>query len=165
MYILRQVYYHNQDRWAFTFQNCAVLSRHKLIEDTVAKTSPNHPGPHIYITERCLYTDYHVFVKMLRDDNKLSAIEFSLYERWFQEVEKNCTPLSGIVYVDTCPTTCVDRIKGRSRDGEEGIPLTYLEKLDEFQSRWLNDIKVPIVRTCTVEGVERFVNEMLQKEY
>jgi deoxyadenosine/deoxycytidine kinase len=158
---LLEAFYGNQDRWAYTFQNCSVLSRYQNIEEAIKVGSKKYSGKTVYVTERCLETDYHVFTKMLRSDKKLDAIEYALYEKWFSELKGQSTPLGGIVYVDTCPVTCVDRIKGRNREGEEGIPLTYLEMLDEFQSRWLDDIDLPIVRTCTVEGVEKFVNEVL----
>jgi deoxyadenosine/deoxycytidine kinase len=160
---LIECFYGDQDRWAYTFQNCSILSRFQLIEDSIKDNKDKFSGKHVYVTERSLGTDYHVFSKMLKEDEKLDEMEFELYERWLTELEKTCTPLSGIVLVDTPPTVCSDRIKHRSREGEEGIPLAYLENLDTFQSRWLDNIDIPCQKTCTQEGIEKFVEYMLSR--
>jgi deoxyadenosine/deoxycytidine kinase len=158
---LFELYYHNQHRWAYTFQNCAVLSRYQLIENTISTHRPLKPGKHVYITERCLETDYHVFAKKLHADGKLDSLEYDLYERWFAHLHTRSTPLSGVILVDTDADTCADRIKGRNRDGEEGIPLDYLRELHSYQDRWLNSINAPCQRTCSVEDIEQFVSGIL----
>mmetsp|Transcript_659 Transcript_659/g.1104 ORF Transcript_659/g.1104 Transcript_659/m.1104 type:complete len:330 (-) Transcript_659:252-1241(-) len=160
---LFELYYHNQDRWAYTFQNCAVLSRYQLIEQTVNKNRASIPGKHVYITERCLETDYQVFAKKLHADGKLDSLEFDLYEKWIQQLQKTSTALAGVILVDAPASVCADRIKGRNRDGEEGIPLGYLEELETYQSRWIDTLQVPCTRTTTVQDIEAFVADLLQQ--
>lgn len=160
---LLECFYGDQDRWAYTFQNCSILSRYQLIENAIKEKEHLHSGKHIYITERSLGTDYHVFAKMLKDDGKLDEVEFDLYERWLAELEKTCTPLAGIVLVDTPPQVCSERIVKRSREGEDGIPLEYLENLHCFQSKWIENIDIPCRKTCTKEGIEEFVEYMLSR--
>lgn len=161
---LLELFYHDQRRWAYTFQNCAVLSRYQLIEGAIATTqaTKQYPGKHIYLTERSLETDYNVFAKMLHDDGKIDALEFSLYEKWYRELQKKSTPLHSIVLVNTIPTTCVERIKGRHREGEEGIPLAYLENLNAYQNKWLDNIHIPVLKTASVEEIEEFVEKQLK---
>lgn len=157
-------FYGDQERWAYTFQNCSILRRFQLIEEAIKDNSHKYAGKHIYVTERSLGTDYHVFAKMLRDDGKMDELEFDLYERWLAELERQtCFPLSGIVLVDTSPAVCAERILKRCRDGEDGIPLSYLERLNTFQSRWLDNIDIPCKKTCTQEGIESFVEDMLSR--
>lgn len=158
---LFELYYHNQHRWAYTFQNCAVLSRYQLIENTISANRPLKPGKHVYITERCLETDYHVFAKKLHADGKMDSLEYDLYEKWFAHLHTRSTPLSGVILVDTDADTCASRIKGRNRDGEEGIPLEYLRELHSYQDRWLSSIQAPCQRTCSVEDIEKFVEGLL----
>jgi deoxyadenosine/deoxycytidine kinase len=160
---LLECFYGDQDRWAYTFQNCSILSRFQLIENAIKDNKDKYHGKHVYVTERSLGTDYHVFSKMLKEDGMLDEMEFDLYERWLSELEKTCTPLSGIVLVDTPPLVCSERIKKRSREGEDGIPLAYLEHLDTFQRRWLDNIDIPCEKTCTQEGIESCVEFMLSR--
>lgn len=166
---LFELYYHNQERWSYTFQNCAVLSRYQYIEDTIAKQKAVSSGKQVYITERCLDTDHKVFAQMLHDDNKMDSLEYTLYERWIEQLKKTSTPLSGIIYIDTPADVCADRIKGRNREGEEDIPLEYLNELQRYQSSWIDAVDdeqepTPIVRTCSMEEVENFVNSILSSE-
>ena len=160
---LFELYYHNQDRWAYTFQNCAVLSRYQLIESTISSRRLGIPGKHIYVTERCLDTDYHVFAKKLHADGKLDSLEFDLYERWLEHLQRRSTPVAGVILVDTDADTCAQRIKGRNRDGEEGIPLSYLQELHTYQDKWMASIEgsIPCTRTTSLQDIEQFVERLL----
>lgn len=173
---LLEVFYADQRRWSYTFQNCALLSRYNNIETSIKtygdKFAEKHDGdaeasqrptPVIFITERCLDTDHQVFAKMLASDKMLGSLEFDLYQRWFKLLEETATPLSAIVFVDTVPETCSSRISMRGRNGEEGIPLAYLQSLDKFQRAWVDSTHVPVVRveSSMVENVEDFVGKLI----
>jgi deoxyadenosine/deoxycytidine kinase len=175
-----QLYYNDQYRWAYTFQNCAVLSRYQAIESTIQeyRSSPSHrphhpSGRQVYITERCLQSDYQIFAKKLHCEGKIDGIELKLYDKWFQQLMKTATvSLSGVILVDTAPNICADRIKGRGRDGEEGIPLRYLEDLNHYQEMWISSLAdsncalttepIPCKRTASLEDIEKFVSELLE---
>jgi deoxyadenosine/deoxycytidine kinase len=125
----------------------------------------------VYITERCLESDYQIFAKKLHNEGKIDGIELKLYDKWFQQLMKTATvSLSGVILVDTSPDVCAGRIKGRGRDGEEGIPLQYLEDLNHYQEKWISsltdptkqDKPVPCYRTASLEDIERFVNDLLE---
>lgn len=182
---LLEVFYKDQRRWSYTFQNCALLSRFNNIETCISdfatnaaatftkqqqalseekrQPAPALPVPQVFITERCLDTDHEVFAKMLHADGQLDNLEYDLYQRWFNLLGKSATPLSAIVYVDTVPTTCSERITQRSREGEGGIPLAYLTSLDSFQRTWIDSTAVPTVRTLSdgMAGVEAFVDGLV----
>lgn len=168
---LFELYYNNQERWSYTFQNCAVLSRYQYIEETISKQRAVSSGKQVYITERCLDTDHKVFAQMLHDDNKMDSLEYALYERWIEQLKKTSTPLSGIIFLDTPAEVCAERIRGRNRDGEEGIPLQYLQELQRYQTSWISSAvsddehhdPTPIVRTCCLEDVETFVNNLISE--
>jgi deoxyadenosine/deoxycytidine kinase len=177
---LYQLYYNDQYRWAYTFQNCAVLSRYQAIESTIQeyRSSPSHrphhpSGKQVYITERCLESDYQIFAKKLHSEGKIDGIELKLYDKWFQQLLKTATvSLSGVILVDTSPDVCADRIKGRGRDGEEGIPLQYLEDLNRFQELWISSLAnssdsttepIPCKRTASLEDIEKFVSDLLER--
>ena len=120
-----EVFYEDRKRWSYTFQNCALLTRYQEIEAAIAATrvsiassDSNDIGPRIFLTERCLDTDYHVFTKMLKADGSLNSIELQLYERLLKQLKTTATPLSAIVHVNTSPVTCMERIKSRGRAGK-----------------------------------------------
>lgn len=163
---LLELFYHDQRRWSYTFQNCAILSRYQNIESTVTKTMKSViDRPQIFVTERCLDTDHFVFAKMMHGDGKMDKLEFALYQRWYNMIMKTATPLSAIIYVDTEPELCNLRIKGRAREGEESIPLDYLELLNSYQNSWINSSNVPCIRvtsTC-IEKAINFVESLVSQ--
>ena len=147
---LLENFYKDTDRYAYTFQNCAVLTRAMEIQRSVelwrkeCESDPSKAEHNVFVTERCLETDYHVFAKMMYDDGKLNEIEWSLYKMWYEYVLTKTPPLSAIVYLDTPADVCNERIKQRGRKGEEGIPMSYLENLERYHKSWLFDSMVTI---------------------
>ncbi len=158
---LLQVFYNDKNRWSYTFQNCALLSRYDNIEGCIKKASNSRKGVVVYVTERCLDTDREVFAKMLKDEACLDNLEYDLYEKWFSFVKNNSTPLSAIIYVDTPPNVCSERIAKRNRNGESNIPLSYLQKLEKFQSSWIDSTNVPIVRATKLNQASEFVTNLI----
>ena len=139
------VFYEDIEKNAYMFQNAAVLTRAQNIKRTVdnwkaeCETNPELIQHNVFITERCLETDKHVFAQMLRDDEKLDGIEWDLYNRWYNMLESSAT-VDGLVYVDTSPEICLERIHRRGRDAEQSIPLQYLQNLDKYHHKWIDTI-------------------------
>ncbi len=167
---LLQVFYKDIKRYSYTFQNCALLSRAINIQKKIeAWRASGCVGSCVFVTERCLETDYHVFAQMLKDDGMMDSMEWGLYKMWYDYIKDMSTALTGIVYVNTPPDICADRIKERGRSGEENISGAYLQNLDKYQRTWLADEKVPILMYDNysdaaarnkVEDVEQFLEEL-----
>jgi len=127
-----QKFYENQEKYSFSFQMMAYISRLKLLKETVEK----YPNA-IIISERSLYTDKYVFAKMLYETNKIEDVNYQIYCKWFDTFVKDY-PVSGIIYVKTDPEICHDRVAKRSRLGESSIPLGYLTSCDNYHNDMLN---------------------------
>ena len=117
-----QHFYNDQQKYAFSFQMMAYITRLKILMEAIEK----YPDA-IIIMERSLGTDKNIFAKMLYQDEKINEIEYKIYLKWFDEFTKNIPKLN-ILYLRVKPTTCMQRIKMRNRTGEEGITLEYIEK-------------------------------------
>ena len=136
-----QKFYCDQDKYAFSFQMMAYISRLSLLRKTIRE----NPDCHI-VTERSIFTDRNVFAKMLYDDDKIEEVEYQIYLKWFDEFAKE-TKIDGIIYVHTSPDVCYNRIKKRSRTGEESIPLEYLKKCHDYHDNWIlnNEENIQII--------------------
>jgi deoxyadenosine/deoxycytidine kinase len=119
-------FYNDQQKYSFSFQMMAYISRLVILKDSV-KNNPNA----IFITERSLYTDKYVFAKMLFDSGNIELINYNIYLRWFDTFALDF-PIKKIIYVDTKPEICHERIIKRSRIGESRIPLEYLKNCDKY---------------------------------
>ena len=87
-------YYGNQEKYAFSFQMMAFISRLTSLRTALTK------GYDIIIMERSLHTDCNVFAKMLYDDKKIEEIEYSIYKKWFDDFTKELPKIS-FIYLKT----------------------------------------------------------------
>jgi len=132
-------FYSDQDKYSFAFQMMAYISRLKILRDIVKTiTSKNNNEHYVIITERSLYTDKHVFAKMLHDQGKIEDVCYQIYLNWFDEFAKDF-PINYTVYVKTDPKNCYGRIHKRAREGEEVIPLAYLQDCHNYHEEFLDE--------------------------
>jgi deoxyadenosine/deoxycytidine kinase len=135
-------FYSDQEKYSFAFQMMAYISRLKILRDTIKKIKQtrNPEAKFIIITERSLYTDKHVFAKMLHDQGKIEDVCYQIYLNWFDEFV-NDYEINYTIYVNTEPEKCYERIHKRSREGEEVIPLSYLKDCNNYHNEFLDPIK------------------------
>ena len=126
-----QKYYEDQNKYAFSFQMMAYISRLSQIKNELTKNYD------VIITERSLYTDKNVFAKMLYDDKKINEIDYKIYNKWFDEFTDILTNMN-ILYIKTNPEICSQRIIKRSRKGEN-IELKYLESCNLYHNNWIDN--------------------------
>jgi deoxyguanosine kinase len=162
---LLELFYKDTKRWAYTFQNTALLTRILAVREAMA--APNPSG--IFLTERCIQTDANVFAKLMATDGQMDSLEEMLYRKWYDAFADEVARPSAYVHVDTPVTICHERILKRSRHGEEGnaIPIEYLDKLDSAHFQWLHGPAVegaPVLRVdnaskdpTPLESVEAFI--------
>jgi deoxyadenosine/deoxycytidine kinase len=118
-------FYKNQSKYAFSFQMMAYISRLQAMKQAIEQ----NPESSIFITERSLYTDKHVFALMLYRNDKIEEVNFEIYNKWFEYFAKDY-PINKMIYVKTAPEKCLERINKRSRNGESIIELEYLKTCD-----------------------------------
>ncbi len=165
---LLELFYEDKKRWAYTFQNCAILTRLRTILAAMKTTTKR-----VILTERSVLTDRYVFAEMLKEDGTLDPLEWELYMTWFNTFAADL-PIKGVVYLTTGVGTCAERIVRRGRAGEEHIPLDYLAALDAQHHRWLDRAEredgLSVLRISTepgtslaanVEAVRGFIDSLL----
>lgn len=138
-----QLFYNDQKTHAFAFQMMAFISRLSKLKEAVDK----NPGA-IIVTERSLYTDKMVFAQMLRDSKEILYEHHQIYLKWFETFVCDY-PVDKIIYVNTPPKICHERIAIRSRNGESVIPLDYLEKCHNYHNIMINPYSTKCV--CKVQ--------------
>lgn len=125
-------YYEDQEKYAFCFQMMAYISRLSQIKKTIDENIYD-----IIITERSIFTDKHIFAKMLYDDKKINDIEYSIYLKWFDNFSNILNNIK-IVYIKTTPEISKNRIIKRQRSGEN-ISLEYLKRCHNYHEDLLNE--------------------------
>jgi len=144
-----ECFYKNQEKYAFSFQIMAYISRLALLRKAVKKNYK------IIFTERCVYTDKNVFAKMLHDSGMIEKINFEIYCKWFDEFISEFSNFE-FIYIQTNPEIAHNRIIKRNRTGED-IPLDYIKKCHNYHEEWLKEQK----NVTTLNGnVERNTNDL-----
>ena len=130
-------FYADQEKYSFSFQMMAYVSRIKVLRDTLKENTKKKNNSYIIITERSLYTDKMVFAKMLYDSGKIEDVNYQIYLNWFDTFSGEF-PVHKVIYVKAAPEKCYARIAKRSREGEENIPLEYLTACSLYHDNMLD---------------------------
>lgn len=149
-------FYSDQEKYSFPFQMMAYISRLSLLKDTLKQYQ--NAEKTIIITERSLYTDKFVFAKMLYESQMMEDVNYQIYCKWFDNFAKEC-PLHKIIYVNTDPLTCYERIAIRSRTGEDCIPMTYLTKCHTYHDNMMMDEDIRNLPRLTLDGNDNIHEE------
>ena len=149
---LLELFYEDKQRWAYTFQNCAILTRLRSLRSAMSSTKKR-----VVITERSVLTDRFVFAEMLRASGDINEIEWQLYMQWYTTFASDL-PMSGVIYITTDVVTSASRIVGRAREGET-IPMDYLEALELQHEKWLATTELPVIRVST-ESMDNAIAEI-----
>lgn len=135
-----QKFYQDQTKYAFPFQVMAYASRLSMIRRTIK----DHPDVSVIVCERSLDADKHIFAKMLYDEDKIDDVCYQIYNHFYKEYMAD-VQLDGIVYIDADAEVCHERIEKRSRVGESGIQLEYLQKCKSYHHEWLSSTQTPVL--------------------
>ena len=127
-----ECFYANQEKYSFSFQMLAYISRLALLQEAIQK------GYEYIFTERCVFTDKNVFAKMLFDSGKIDKINYEIYNKWFNHFLGNFSDYK-YIYIKTDPNIAYERVTKRARSGEE-IPLDYLIDCSRYHDNWLENI-------------------------
>ena len=128
-----QLFYENPHEYAFSFQMMAYISRLNNLKKAIMENTNS-----IIVTERSLLTDKFVFAKMLKDDNKIKDVDYAIYLNWFDTFSQDF-PVHKVIFMNSTPTTCYDRISRRSRTGESNITFDYLKNCHKYHDKMMEN--------------------------
>jgi len=146
---LLDCFYNDMKRWAYTMQNFAFLTRVRSLLNVSSKAK-------LRISERSIYTDYHVFAKLAIENGNMNQLEKDIYESWFYDMEKSFKHIvrpDAILYIRTVPKIAFERLKKRGRDEEKNVPLEYLTLISQKHDEMMDTLPYPIL---TLNGNKEF---------
>ena len=101
-----------------------------------------------------------MFGELLKQEGLITSIEASLFDDYMQEV---AWKPDAIVYLECSPEDCLERIMKRTRKGESGIPLDYLEKLSNEYHKFIEQYeeKIPVIRIDSSKEVQDMLDSVI----
>lgn len=155
-------FYKDQKNNSFWFQILAYITRLKKLLDVI-KNNKNK----IIISERSIYTDKYVFAQMLYEMGYLNEMEWLTYNYWFDSFKEE-TKIDVVLYVNTDPEECYNRIHKRNRSEEiNSITVEYLKKCHKKHLNWLSDNDdfnvIEINGHQSIENIISFSKNLVEK--
>jgi deoxyadenosine kinase len=131
-------FYANPSAFALTMQKFLFNERLKA---TKAIMSHGKCG----VQDRTIYED-KIFVSVLAENGTMSKQEQEEYEELFVRETVSLDPPDLLIYFNTSPATCMERIKKRGRECEKSITLDYITRLHKFYVEFVDEISrgVPV---------------------
>ena len=155
-------FYADQEKYSFAFQMMAYVSRLNVLRQALQKIDKNSDKKYTIITERSLSTDRYVFAKMLFETSKMEDVCYQIYLNWFDCFSQDFN-IKKIVYVKVSPEICHTRILKRDREGEDCIPLEYLDTCHEYHEEMLQNMNMNQIEKLVLDGnvdIHENVNQM-----
>ncbi|XP_032086309.1 thymidine kinase 2, mitochondrial isoform X2 [Thamnophis elegans] len=122
--------YQDATRWGMTLQTYVQLTM--LDQHTKPMISP------IRMMERSIHSAKYIFVENLYRSGKMPEVDYVILTEWFDWIIKNMdVSVDLIVYLQTSPGMCYQRLKRRCRQEEKVIPMEYLEAIHQLYEDWL----------------------------
>uniref|UniRef100_A0A8D0BXM4 Thymidine kinase 2, mitochondrial n=1 Tax=Salvator merianae TaxID=96440 RepID=A0A8D0BXM4_SALMN len=122
--------YQDATRWGITLQTYVQLTM--LDHHTRPMVSP------IRMMERSIHSAKYIFVENLYRSGRMPEVDYVVLTEWFEWIVKNMdVSVDLIVYLQTSPDTCYERLKRRCREEEKVIPVEYLAAIHQLYEEWL----------------------------
>lgn len=136
------LYYANQIKEAPRFQNNMLVKRldqQLKLDAEVRNACPcaNGSGGQcarqyvLRIAERTARCGL-VFADVIRANKNITELDYRLFEEMLSVFEQCIRQPDAIVWLHVSPEECSKRMRARARSAENGIPISYLQQVDEF---------------------------------
>ncbi len=137
---LFQNYCKNRKKYAFQFQKWIIKNKEKQLEaikDKIRKVDElmdYGKNLHVILWDRSIISDHVIFCLKQHKDGFISNNQYSSYLHLIKEISrehKNFVGADMIVFLNPPIKTCMERIKKRSRKGEECYTRKYIGVLHD----------------------------------
>uniref|UniRef100_A0A3Q3VVL7 Deoxynucleoside kinase domain-containing protein n=1 Tax=Mola mola TaxID=94237 RepID=A0A3Q3VVL7_MOLML len=124
--------YQNPTRWGITLQTYIQLTMLDRHLSAIVSSTP------VRMMERSIFSAKYIFVENLFRSGKMPEVDYAVLSEWFDWITTNISiPVDLIVYLQTSPRICHERLNRRCREEEKIIPLEYLESIHQLYEDWL----------------------------
>ena len=153
---LLQEFYEEPERYAYLFQTMVFKTRLQSLDIPQIKN--------IRFSERSIWTDRYVFGKSCINNSKMNTLEINCYYKWFNWLEdKFFKKPDGIIYLQTSPHICYQRMQKRGRSEESHVPLEYLTEIHNYHEEWLqnwNETPLLVINNNNDNNWEQVMNQV-----
>ncbi len=153
-------FYKDMKRWAFQSQ-LFFLSNKFRIHQEADRTAG------VVVQDRTIFEDAEIFATALHQMRKIDSRDWQTYWSFYQTILETIQAPDLMIYLRCPMRTLRRRIKLRGRRMEQGIPLSYLKRLERLYEDWIADYtlgEVLVLETDKINFVEDLVDRQDVRE-
>jgi deoxyadenosine/deoxycytidine kinase len=153
-------FYKDMKRWAFQSQ-LFFLSNKFRIHQEADRTAG------VVVQDRTIFEDAEIFATALHQMRKIDSRDWQTYWNFYQTILETIQAPDLMIYLRCPMRTLRRRIKLRGRRMEQGIPLSYLKRLERLYEDWIADYtlgEVLVLETDKINFVEDLVDRQDVRE-
>lgn len=141
-------FYKDNSRWGFTFNIEVLYSMFKWKENSFFS-----------IYERSPLSCRKVFTQLQYDNGSMTYDELQLFDKLYNNFGWS---QDAIIYINTPPNVCLERMRSRDRSCEKQVELDYLVKVHDAHTRMIQFAQnyLPCLKVFVVDG-----NQSKEKVY
>ena len=156
-------YYKDPARWSFTLQTYYLWERYKQSQEAFMRSMRGET----VILDSTIYSDM-AFALVQKWSSYFTNEEFNSYMNMHKIITAQTAYPDALLYLSLSPEETNERIKKRSRDCESGIPIKYLEDLNNAYKIVLDNLSkhtdiIYIDARSSADDVYKEVNSIINK--
>jgi deoxyadenosine/deoxycytidine kinase len=149
-------FYRDMQRWAFQSQMFFLSNKFRIHQEADRRQG-------VVVQDRTIYEDAEVFATALYRMRKIDRRDWQTYWGFYQTLLKAIQPPDLMIYLKCSIRTLRQRIRGRGRQMEQNIPLTYLKRLDRLYQEWLANYRLSEVLVLESDRLD-FVYDLVDRQ-
>ena len=156
-------YYKDPARWSFTLQTYYLWERYKQSQEAFMRSMRGET----VILDSTIYSDM-AFALVQKWSSYFTNEEFNSYMNMHKIITAQTAYPDALLYLQLSPEETNERLKKRSRDCESGIPIKYLEDLNNAYKIVLDNLSkhtdiIYIDARSSADDVYKEVNSIINK--
>jgi deoxyadenosine/deoxycytidine kinase len=138
-------FYNDPVKYSFTLQTMIYTTVYNQILQAIKE----FPKAEVIVCERSIQSSKYVFAEMLQSQGNMDLTESLVLNMLYDDPRTELALSKGMLYLKTEPEICLERIRKRSREGEQKITLDYLKLCESYYSYMFN---LTYIRPDTING-------------
>jgi len=140
-------FYTDMKRWAFHSQLFFLSNKFKIHQQVDLTQG-------VVVQDRTIFEDVEIFATALHQMKQISDRDWQTYHEFYKNIIASIKPPDLMIYLKCSIRTIRKRIKIRGRKMEQGIPLSYLRRLDKLYTSWIGSYKLSKVLVIETDKLD-----------
>jgi deoxyadenosine/deoxycytidine kinase len=148
-------FYQDMSRWAFHSQLYFLSNKFRIHQEL-----DRMPG--LVVLDRTIFEDAEVFATALYEMRKIDERDWATYREFYKTILDAIQPPDLMIYLKCSMRTLRKRIRLRGRVMEQGMPVSYLKRLERLYDNWIGSYDMGEVLILETDDLD-YIHDLVHK--